>query len=181
MSTSNNSNQQTLADSGANESPPMLEKGNYIPWESKFRRFLDNKLGDRERMVMNYLLQAIPNDIYNSVDACKNAKEIWERTKRLMFGSEIKYYNDAEGEGVITPSQTTECHEKNYRLKTQNLEKIVFTLKDLGTTCMAEGDYDSMSPCKAIVAADALAEKNELSSKVRALSDDVNLIYATDS
>ncbi|GJX33565.1 hypothetical protein Tco_0243420, partial [Tanacetum coccineum] len=24
--------------------------------------------------VMNYLLQAIPNDIYNSVDACKNAK-----------------------------------------------------------------------------------------------------------
>ncbi|GJW68741.1 hypothetical protein Tco_0123165 [Tanacetum coccineum] len=27
------SNQQTLADSGANERPPMLEKGNYIPWE----------------------------------------------------------------------------------------------------------------------------------------------------
>ncbi|GJW20405.1 hypothetical protein Tco_0031027 [Tanacetum coccineum] len=26
--------------------------------------------------VMNYLLQAIPNDIYNSVDACKNAKDI---------------------------------------------------------------------------------------------------------
>ncbi|GKE89735.1 hypothetical protein Tco_1567210 [Tanacetum coccineum] len=67
----------------------MLEKGNYIPWESRFRRFLDNKLEDRERMVMNYLLQAIPNDIYNSVDACKNAKEMWERIKRLMFGSEV--------------------------------------------------------------------------------------------
>ncbi|GJV87359.1 hypothetical protein Tco_1531297 [Tanacetum coccineum] len=136
MSTSNNStnsNQQTLADSGANERPPMLEKGNYIPWESRFRRFLDNKLEDGERMwnsiqngpyqrpmvvdptnptvpileplskmtkgnkkqyiadvrVMNYLLQAIPNDIYNSVDACKNAKEMWERIKRLMHGSEI--------------------------------------------------------------------------------------------
>ncbi|GJZ06009.1 integrase, catalytic region, zinc finger, CCHC-type containing protein [Tanacetum coccineum] len=91
----------------------MLEKGNYIPWESRFKRFLDNKLEDGERMwnliqngpyqkpmivdltnptvhileplskmteghkkqyiadvrVMNYLLQAIPNDIYNSVDA----------------------------------------------------------------------------------------------------------------
>ncbi|GJY93576.1 retrovirus-related pol polyprotein from transposon TNT 1-94 [Tanacetum coccineum] len=91
----------------------MLEKGNYIPWESRFRRFLDNKLEDGGRMwnsiqngpyqrplvvdptspnvpileslskmtegnkkqyiadvrVMNYLLQAIPNDIYNSVDA----------------------------------------------------------------------------------------------------------------
>ncbi|GJU78284.1 putative ribonuclease H-like domain-containing protein [Tanacetum coccineum] len=136
MSTSNNStnsNQQTLAESGANERPPMLEKGNYIPWESRFRRFLDNKLEDGERMwnsiqngpyqrpmvvdptnptvpileplskmiegnkkqyitnvrVMNYLLQAIPNDIYNSVDACKNAKEMWERIKRLMHGSEI--------------------------------------------------------------------------------------------
>ncbi|GJW85454.1 hypothetical protein Tco_0158599 [Tanacetum coccineum] len=39
--------------------------------------------------VMNYLLQAIPNDIYNSVDACKNAKEMWERIKRLMFGSDV--------------------------------------------------------------------------------------------
>nr|GEX13617.1 hypothetical protein [Tanacetum cinerariifolium] len=39
--------------------------------------------------VMNYLLQAIPNDIYNSVDACKNAKDMWERIKRLMYGSHI--------------------------------------------------------------------------------------------
>ncbi|GJS51985.1 hypothetical protein Tco_0625347 [Tanacetum coccineum] len=111
----------------------MLEKRNYIPWESRFRRFLDNKLEDGERMwnsiqngpykrptvvnptnptvpileplskmtegnkkqyiadvrVMNYLLQAIPNDIYNSVHACKNAKEMWEQIKRLMHGSEI--------------------------------------------------------------------------------------------
>ncbi|GJR34950.1 hypothetical protein Tco_1210634 [Tanacetum coccineum] len=44
------SNQQTLADSGANERPTMLEKGNYIPWESRFRRFLDNKLEKGERM-----------------------------------------------------------------------------------------------------------------------------------
>ncbi|GJX86587.1 hypothetical protein Tco_0337361 [Tanacetum coccineum] len=51
MSTSNNSNQQTLADSGANERPPILKKGNYIPWESRFRRFLDNKLEDGERMA----------------------------------------------------------------------------------------------------------------------------------
>ncbi|GJV92375.1 integrase, catalytic region, zinc finger, CCHC-type containing protein [Tanacetum coccineum] len=31
---------------------------------------------------------SIPNDIYNSVDACKTAKQIWERIKRLMHGSE---------------------------------------------------------------------------------------------
>ncbi|GJS19936.1 putative ribonuclease H-like domain-containing protein [Tanacetum coccineum] len=139
MSTSNNSNQQTLADSGANERPPMLERGNYIPWESRFKRFLDNKVEEGERMwnsiqngpyvrpmipdpdgveningtlkqileplskmtegnkkqyisdvkVMNYLLQAIQNDIYNSVNACKNAKEMWEQIQRTMFGSDV--------------------------------------------------------------------------------------------
>ncbi|GJT02603.1 hypothetical protein Tco_0823772 [Tanacetum coccineum] len=116
MSTSNNSNQQTLADSGANERPPMLERGNYIPWESRFRRPMipdpdsaENINGTMKQLleplskmtkgnkkqyiadvkVMNYLLQAIPNDIYNSVDACKNAKKMWERIKRLMFGSNV--------------------------------------------------------------------------------------------
>ncbi|GJV27671.1 hypothetical protein Tco_1384119 [Tanacetum coccineum] len=114
------SNQQTLVELGPNERPPMLRKGNYIPWKSRFERFRDNKLEEGERMwrsikkgpyerpmipdpdnttlqiieplskmteinkkqymadvkVMNYLLQAIPNDIYNSVDACKNAKKM---------------------------------------------------------------------------------------------------------
>ncbi|GJT94411.1 hypothetical protein Tco_1089929 [Tanacetum coccineum] len=28
----------------------MLEKGNYIPWESRFRKFLENKLEEGERM-----------------------------------------------------------------------------------------------------------------------------------
>ncbi|GKC13854.1 hypothetical protein Tco_1010636 [Tanacetum coccineum] len=127
------SNQQTLTDSRANERPPMLVKGNYILWESRFRRFLDNKLekGDQmwrlienepydrpmilnpdkpseqileplskmtdgkkkqyiaELIVMNFLLRAIPNDIYNSLDACKNAKDVQERIKRLMFASNV--------------------------------------------------------------------------------------------
>ncbi|GJU36160.1 hypothetical protein Tco_1184514 [Tanacetum coccineum] len=133
LNNSNNSNQQTLAESGANARPPMLEKGNYIPWESRFRRFLDNHLEEGERMwrsiqhgpykrplvpnpdnpqeqileplskmtegdkkkyiadvrVMNYIIQAIPNDIYNSVDAFVNAQEMWQRIKRLMHGSDI--------------------------------------------------------------------------------------------
>nr|GEX85160.1 hypothetical protein [Tanacetum cinerariifolium] len=111
----------------------MLERRNCILWESRFRRFLDNKLKDGDRMwnsiqngpyvrsvitnpddiakqilepfskmtkgnkkqyiadvkVMNYLLQAIPNYIYNLVDSCKNAKDMWERIKRLMFSFDI--------------------------------------------------------------------------------------------
>ncbi|GJZ49661.1 hypothetical protein Tco_0603851 [Tanacetum coccineum] len=113
------------------EKPSTLGKGNYIPWESRFRRFQDNKLEEGDQIwcsiekgpyvrlmipnpykhteqilkllskmtevnkkqyiadvrVMNYLLQAIPNDIYNSMDACKNAKDMWERIKRLMLVS----------------------------------------------------------------------------------------------
>ncbi|GJU76734.1 hypothetical protein Tco_1273804 [Tanacetum coccineum] len=87
-------NQQTLTDPGANDRPPMLEKGIYIPWES--RPLIIDPNEDKEKIleplskmtesnkkqyiadvkVMNYLLQAIPNDIYNSVDACKNVKEM---------------------------------------------------------------------------------------------------------
>ncbi|GKC68765.1 hypothetical protein Tco_1101363 [Tanacetum coccineum] len=101
------SNQQTLADSGANERPPMLEKGNYSPWESRpmipnpdntTKQILEplSKMtkGNKKQYianvkVMNYLLQAIPNDIYNLVDAHKNAKDIQEQIKRLMFGSDV--------------------------------------------------------------------------------------------
>nr|GEW63160.1 hypothetical protein [Tanacetum cinerariifolium] len=39
--------------------------------------------------VMNYILQGIPNDIYNSVDACSDAKQMWNIIKRLMQGSDI--------------------------------------------------------------------------------------------
>ncbi|GJV33925.1 ribonuclease H-like domain, gag-pre-integrase domain protein [Tanacetum coccineum] len=39
--------------------------------------------------VMSYILQTIPNDIYSSVDACTNAKDMWERINRLMFSSDI--------------------------------------------------------------------------------------------
>ncbi|GJR21200.1 retrovirus-related pol polyprotein from transposon TNT 1-94 [Tanacetum coccineum] len=38
---------------------------------------------------LKFLFKQYQNDIYNSVDACKNAKEMWEQIKRLMFGSEV--------------------------------------------------------------------------------------------
>ncbi|GJU66113.1 hypothetical protein Tco_1252372 [Tanacetum coccineum] len=104
------SNQQTLAESRASDRPPILEKGNYVAWASRFLRKmipdLDNTAENIPKpinkmtninksqyfadiKVMNYLLQGIPNDIYNSVDACKDAKSMWERIKRMMHGSEI--------------------------------------------------------------------------------------------
>ncbi|GJY17732.1 retrovirus-related pol polyprotein from transposon TNT 1-94 [Tanacetum coccineum] len=35
--------QQSLADAGSETRPPMLERGSYIPWASRFRRYLNRK------------------------------------------------------------------------------------------------------------------------------------------
>ncbi|GJY24947.1 hypothetical protein Tco_0399673 [Tanacetum coccineum] len=63
------SNQQTLTDSGANDRSPMLEKGNYIPWENDDKEKIPESLSKITKSnkkqyiadvkVMNYLLQAI--------------------------------------------------------------------------------------------------------------------------
>ncbi|GKB43417.1 hypothetical protein Tco_0888359 [Tanacetum coccineum] len=42
---------------------------------------------DAEMELMNLILLSIPNEIYNSVDACTTAKEIWKRVERLMRGT----------------------------------------------------------------------------------------------
>ncbi|GJW49088.1 integrase, catalytic region, zinc finger, CCHC-type containing protein [Tanacetum coccineum] len=122
--------QQSLADVGSETRPPMLERGSYIPWASRFRRYINRKrenqkwlnkaldegpyqfemfipndstvpklqtakdlqgdallLYDAEMELMNLILLSIPNDIYNSVDACTSAKDMWKRVERLMRGT----------------------------------------------------------------------------------------------
>ncbi|GJU08371.1 hypothetical protein Tco_1124801 [Tanacetum coccineum] len=54
---------------------------------SKMTKFNKKKYFSDIR-VTNFLLQGIPNDIYNSVNACKTAKQMWERIRRLMHGFE---------------------------------------------------------------------------------------------
>ncbi|GKC79291.1 integrase, catalytic region, zinc finger, CCHC-type containing protein [Tanacetum coccineum] len=39
---------------------------------------------DVEMELMNLILFSIPNEIYNSVDACTTVKEMWKRVERLM-------------------------------------------------------------------------------------------------
>ncbi|GJZ55199.1 hypothetical protein Tco_0610392 [Tanacetum coccineum] len=42
---------------------------------------------DTEIELMNLILLSIPNDIYNSVDACTLAKDMWKRVECLMRGT----------------------------------------------------------------------------------------------
>nr|GEV53603.1 hypothetical protein [Tanacetum cinerariifolium] len=43
-------NQQTLAKLRASDRPLILEKGSYVPWVSRFFRFLENKKEEGELM-----------------------------------------------------------------------------------------------------------------------------------
>ncbi|GJS23626.1 retrovirus-related pol polyprotein from transposon TNT 1-94 [Tanacetum coccineum] len=79
----------------------MLERGSYIPWASRFRRYLNWKRDNRKwllkaldegpyefkNFLMNMILLSIPNEIYNSVDACTSAKDMWKRVEQLMRGT----------------------------------------------------------------------------------------------
>ncbi|GJX92143.1 hypothetical protein Tco_0345469 [Tanacetum coccineum] len=111
MSTSN-THQQSLADAGYETRPSMLERGSYISWAGRFRRYLNRKRENRKWLnkaidegpyedlrgddlkhyeaeieAMNLILISILNDIYNSMDACTTAKAMWQRVKRLMRGT----------------------------------------------------------------------------------------------
>ncbi|GJS96719.1 hypothetical protein Tco_0803687 [Tanacetum coccineum] len=58
---------------------------------------------EAEIEAMNLILISIPNDIYNSVDACSTAKAMWQRVKRLMRRTLM---NDLERNGIIFPKVT---------------------------------------------------------------------------
>ncbi|GKD28468.1 hypothetical protein Tco_1239246, partial [Tanacetum coccineum] len=49
----------------------------------------DLKQYEADIEAMNLILISITNDIYNSVDACQNAIDMWNRVKRLMHGTDL--------------------------------------------------------------------------------------------
>nr|GEU79320.1 reverse transcriptase domain-containing protein [Tanacetum cinerariifolium] len=54
--------------------PQIIEPLSKMSYFNKKQYFADIR-------VMNFIVQGIPNDIHNSVDACKNAKQMWERIR----------------------------------------------------------------------------------------------------
>ncbi|GJY76370.1 integrase, catalytic region, zinc finger, CCHC-type containing protein [Tanacetum coccineum] len=117
--------QQSLADAGSETRPPMLERGSYIPWASRFRRYINQKREnqkwlnkaldegdallhyDVEMELMNLILLSIPNEIYNSVDACTSAKDMCKRVEPLVsvYNRSAQLMNDLERNGRHFPIQ----------------------------------------------------------------------------
>ncbi|GKD53432.1 retrovirus-related pol polyprotein from transposon TNT 1-94 [Tanacetum coccineum] len=74
--------QQSLADAGSKTSDSTVLK----------LQTAEDLQGDAllhydEMELINLILLSIPNEIYNSVDACTTAKEMWKRVERLMRGT----------------------------------------------------------------------------------------------
>ncbi|GKA11524.1 hypothetical protein Tco_0691070 [Tanacetum coccineum] len=72
--------------------PPMLEKGNYIPWESQFRRFLDNKLEDGE--IMWNSIQNGPYQRPMVVDPIHPTIPMLEPLSKMTKGNKKQYIAD---------------------------------------------------------------------------------------
>ncbi|GJU55832.1 integrase, catalytic region, zinc finger, CCHC-type containing protein [Tanacetum coccineum] len=92
MSTSK-SYQQSLVDASSETRPPMLERGSYIPWAIPKLQTPEDLQGDAllhydaEIKLMNLIILSIPNDIYNSMNACTSTRDMWKRVERMMRGS----------------------------------------------------------------------------------------------
>ncbi|GJZ28614.1 hypothetical protein Tco_0573261 [Tanacetum coccineum] len=160
MSTST-THQQSHTDVGSETRPLMLERGSYIPWASRFRRYVNRKRENRkwlnkaideapyafhmftpdDTMAMNLILIFIPNDIYNSVNACTTAKAMWKRVECLMRGTiqnkvgrETRFNNEFD-QFVAKPGEAPVSVYNSFAQLMNDLERndIIFLLVIVNT------------------------------------------------
>ncbi|GKA69547.1 hypothetical protein Tco_0775611 [Tanacetum coccineum] len=100
----------------------MLEKGNYIPWESRFKRFLDNKLEDGERMwnsIQNgpYQRPKIPNPD-------NTQQQILEPLSKMTGGNKKQYIDDVMVTSHVRQSRLMGEFEKFASKVGESLESV---------------------------------------------------------
>ncbi|GJU04470.1 hypothetical protein Tco_1120900 [Tanacetum coccineum] len=93
MSTSN-THQQFLADAGSETWPPLLERGSYISWVSRFRRYLNRKRENRK-----WLNKAIDEGPYEFKELTSKTKEPRMQKEEDLRGDDLKHY-EAEIEAM---------------------------------------------------------------------------------
>ncbi|GJT30606.1 hypothetical protein Tco_0910881 [Tanacetum coccineum] len=89
MSTTS-AHQQALADAGSETHPPMLERGSYIPWASRFRRYLNQKRETRK--FLNHSMDEGPYK-FKKIQPDLNKVES-DQTKDDLMGDDLKQYKD---------------------------------------------------------------------------------------
>ncbi|GKF72967.1 hypothetical protein Tco_0219299 [Tanacetum coccineum] len=86
---------------GAENRPPMLEKSMYDSWSSQNGQTGPKKYSelteaqqlqdDCDVQATNIILHGLPTDVYALVNHQEAAKDIWDRVKMLMKGTELLY------------------------------------------------------------------------------------------
>ncbi|GJZ72887.1 hypothetical protein Tco_0637033 [Tanacetum coccineum] len=85
--------QQSLADAGSKTRPPMLERGSYIPWASRFRRYINQK-----RENQKWLNKALDEGPYQFEMFIPNKSTVLKlQTAEDLQGDALLHY-DAEME-----------------------------------------------------------------------------------
>ncbi|GJT39960.1 hypothetical protein Tco_0939825 [Tanacetum coccineum] len=108
--------QHVLVDAGTETRPPMLERCSYIPWARRFRRYLNRKRETRKDQneddltgddlkqykadieAMSLILISIPNDIYNSMNSCQTAKDMWLRPEWYKYVTNVRLAKNMKDE-----------------------------------------------------------------------------------
>ncbi|GKB18288.1 retrovirus-related pol polyprotein from transposon TNT 1-94 [Tanacetum coccineum] len=79
---------------GAENRPPMLEKSMYDSWESRIRLSIKGKKHGRMMLnsidnATNIILHGLPPDVCALINHQEAAKDIWDKGKLLMKGTEL--------------------------------------------------------------------------------------------
>ncbi|GKC00766.1 hypothetical protein Tco_0986902 [Tanacetum coccineum] len=85
-------NQQSLVESGTEGRHPILEKGSYVPWTSRFLRILDNKREEGE--LMRYSIDNGPLNRKLVDDPKCPGEKMYEPVKDLSTEDKDRYFVD---------------------------------------------------------------------------------------
>nr|GEW00100.1 hypothetical protein [Tanacetum cinerariifolium] len=89
----------------------------------------DIKRMDADDQAIQTILLGLPDDIYAAVDSCEIAKEIWERVRQMMKGSDIeerekkaKLFNEWE-KFTSTDGESFECYYHRFMQLMNDLKR----------------------------------------------------------
>ncbi|GJT43718.1 retrovirus-related pol polyprotein from transposon TNT 1-94 [Tanacetum coccineum] len=91
---------------GAENRPLMLEKSMYDSWASRIRLFIKGKKHDDcDVQETNIIIHGLPPDVYELVNHQEAAKDIWDKVKLQMKGTELSYQERECRLGIATTSR----------------------------------------------------------------------------
>ncbi|GJW01567.1 hypothetical protein Tco_1556818 [Tanacetum coccineum] len=106
----NGSESQSISNAGLENYPPMLKKGSYIPWSSRFLRYIDGKK-DYGKMLKDSIYNG-PCKMKKIMDPCNpTVKEIKKRKILLAMTRNVRIFQISHEEGQNGTKTNTRMKE----------------------------------------------------------------------